>query len=178
VIDPGVIVAKVQRFHATPGDRLDLLDLHHLLTLFVDEVDNEHLLLSDGLRFLRIDVIVGTLIGCPAVLAYLIEGIDRMRVPLRSFERLLALKDGGKLLPFRSRPSAMAKHWIMELRVADALNGGADQQEIARAIYGKNISAERWRTASAAYRTRVQRLVRNVRARFSNPVACWFEVRS
>ncbi|PXA88108.1 hypothetical protein DMC47_30625 [Nostoc sp. 3335mG] len=172
-----MIVTKVQRFHAAPVDQVDLLDLHHLLTLFVDEVDNEHLLLSDGLRFLRIDVVEGTLIGCPAVLAYLIEGIDRMRGPMRSIERLLGLKQTGRLSPLRSRPSVMAQRWITELRVADALSSGADQQEIARTFYGDNILAERWRSTSTSYRTRIQRLVRSARSRLAAPLAYWFETR-
>jgi hypothetical protein len=87
-VDPSVITAIVQRFRGASTDRLDLLDLQPMLTLCIDENENEHLLLCDGLHFLRIDVIEGTLIGCPAVLRYLLEGFDRLSGPMRSIERL------------------------------------------------------------------------------------------
>ena len=176
-VDPSVITAIVQRFRGASTDRLDLLDLQPMLTLCIDENEDEHLLLCDGLHFLRIDVIEGTLIGCPAVLRYLLEGFDRLSGPMRSIERLARLSSTRRLSPLAKHSRRRSGRWIAELRAADAIRSGADHQEIARALYGLNVPASGWRSANEAYRSRVQRLARAARSRLSSPVNhCWFKL--
>jgi len=176
-IDQTVIRAKVHSLHAAASDRIDLLDLQHLVTLTVSEDQIEHLLLSDGFHSLRIDIVQGTLIGCPAVLRYLIEGIDTLRGPLATIDRLVRLSKTGRLDRSVLRPTMLTQRWISELRVADALASGADYQEIARALYGDHVSANRWRTRSTPFRTRTrtQRQVRTARRRLDRPLdPAWF----
>jgi hypothetical protein len=176
LVDPSVITATVQRFRAAPTDRVDLLDLKPLLTLCIDEND-EHLLLSDGLHFLRVDVVEGTLIGCPAVLRYLLEGFDRLNGPIRSLQRLAVLHGDRKFDTFSHRANIRARRWIAELRVADALESGAGHQDIARTLYRLDLAGSGWRKTNEAYRSRVQRLTRAARSRLLSPIdAQWFAV--
>ncbi len=176
-IDKSVIIARVHSLYAAASDRIDLLDLQHLVTLTVDEDQIEHLLLSDGVRGLRIDVVEGTLIGCPAVLRYLIEGLDTLRGPLAAIERLVRLSKTGSLDRPGPRSTRLPDRWISELRVGDALSSGADHQDIARVLYGHLVPADGWRTTNTAFRTRIQRLARAARRRLERPLdASWFTV--
>ena len=174
-IDPAVIKARVKSFVASPEDRIDLLEWSDLVTVAIDDHQVEHLLLSNGERALRIDVLEGTLIGCPAVLSYFLEGIHALQGPLSAIERLRTLRRTGRLWDPSLRSGQLQHRWILELRVADAMLVGADQQEIARTLFGSAIAPHRWRVASPAYRQRVQRLVYNARRRLDAPLhPQWF----
>ncbi len=174
-IDPAVIKATVQSFVAPRDDRIDLLQWSDLVTVAIDDDQVEHLLLSNGERALRIDILEGTLIGCPAALGYFLEGIHALQGPLSTLERLRILRKTGRLRHPALREGRSRCRWILELRVADAMLVGADQQEIARTIFGSTVASHRWRVASPAYRQRVQRLVRNARRRLDAPLdPQWF----
>lgn len=68
-----------------------------------------------------------------------------------------------------------AAHWILELRVGDAILEGATQQEMARELFGGAIAPRKWRLDSASYRLRIQRLVRTARRRLADPLGGpWF----
>lgn len=175
-IDPAVIRATVQSDLAPPEDSIDLLQWPELVTVAIDDDQSEHLLLSNGERALRIDVIEGTLIGCPAALGYFLHGIQALPAPLSALDQLRMLRRTGQLASRSRRSSGLQRRWILELRVADALLAGADQQEIARALFGAAVAPQRWRIASAAYRRRVQRLVLRARQSLDAPLdRQWFE---
>ena len=177
-IDPMVIMAKVQSVLEPRSDCIDLLDWRQLVTLVIDDDHIEHLLLSDGAHAVRIDIIEGTLIGCPAGLLYLLEGVDRLRGPLSAINRLILLCRSGRLHKPASRPNKLPRRWILELRVADALATGADQHEIARVLYGDIVSPQQWQFAGNPYRLRIQRLARTVRGRLATPLdPFWFDMR-
>jgi hypothetical protein len=131
-------------------------------------------LLSDGRHFLRIDVVVGALIGVPAGLPYLLHGLSGLKGPTRALDRLAALVACGEFRPAQLTSIHRHHRWIAELRTADALAAGADQQNIARALYGSAISPMHWRIENAPYRRRVQRLVAEARRLLANPLARWF----
>lgn len=172
-IDPAVIQAVVIDPFAAEADQVDLRLLSHLVTLFVDSNDIEHILLSDGVRGLRIDVIDGTLIGCPSALAYALQGLSQLRGPIAALNRLAVLVMQGR---FENQSDAGRRdRWILELRVADALGSGASYQQIARGIFGELIPDRQWRGADSSYRYRVQRLVRIARTRLLQPLdSQWF----
>jgi hypothetical protein len=169
-----VIKAHVSDPFAPARDRVDLRLLSPLVTVAIDDNEIEHLLLSDGRHSIRVDVVVGTLIGCPASLTYLLHGISGLKGPVRALERLAALVTTGRFLPPPSRSVERQGRWIAELRVADAMAEGYDQQSIARILFDGAISARRWRTESASYRRRVQRLVAEARALLADPIHRWF----
>lgn len=174
-VDPAVIRARVQGFEAPAEDRIDLLQWPELVTVAIDDHQVEHLLLSNGELVLRIDILEGTLIGCPAALGYFLEGLQALEGPLSALEQLRVLRRTGHLCRRSLRAAQMQHRWILELRVADAIVAGADQQQIARTLFGPAIAPERWRVADPAYRRRVQRLVHTARRRLEAPLdPRWF----
>lgn len=173
-ISADVLRAHVSDPFAPRRDRVDLRLLSPLVTVIVAEDEIEHLLLSDGQRSIRIDVIIGTLIGCPASLTYLLHGLSGLKGPMHALDRLSALVTTGRFLPPPSRSPERYRRWIMQLRVADALAGGHDQQTIARQLFAGAISSRRWRKESGSYRRRVQRLVAEAKANLVRPLDKWF----
>jgi hypothetical protein len=169
-----VLRARVSNPFAAASERVDLRLLSNFVTVAIGEDEIEHLLLSDGRHFLRIDVVVGTLIGVPAALTYLLHGISGLKGPMGALDRLAALVANSRFLTAGSTAVRRHHRWIAELRTADALAAGADQQNIARALYGSAISPLHWRTESAPYRRRIQRLVANAHARIRHPLRPWF----
>jgi hypothetical protein len=174
--DPGVLPVRLSNLFAAEGDRVDLLRLASFVTLDVADDDTERLLLSDGRHFVRLDVVEGTLIGCPGSLAYLIEGGAGLREPLTTIHQLIGLMSHHRFAQPKPPRSRRRQRWILELRVADALAAGASQQEIARVLFGDAISATRWRIEAPAYRQRVQRLVASAREHLRQPLhRRWFQ---
>ena len=175
-IDPTVLMATVADPLATSEERVDLRILSPLVGIAIDEREVEHLLLSDGSRSVRIDVVEGTLIGCPASLRYALEGISRLRLPMATLVRLKRLLERGTFAEPSVTAAQRHSRWIMELRVADALVCGATHQEIARTLFGGAIADARWRLLNPAYRQRVQRLAEGARGNLDRPLhARWFK---
>lgn len=172
IID-NVLMAHVAHPAAPKSERIDLRLLARLVTICIDRDGQEHLLLSDGRHFLRIDVIVGTLIGCPASLTFLLEGLTQLDRPMLAIERLVRLVRKGRFGREAYASLERQKRWILELRAADALAVGCNQQQIARTLFGSSISAERWRIESAPYRRRVQRLTARARHNLHKPLDRW-----
>lgn len=174
-IDRSVLVADVVDGDAPAEEMIDLLAFRQHVSLVVDRFEREHVLLSNGRRALRIDVVRGSLIGGPALLAYQLSGLRRAAPRLSTLEHLIALAQTGRFADGPAKAERRARRWVMELRVADALAAGASQQEIARVLFGAAIATSRWRLQSGAYRLRIQRLVRAVRnqSRLAQP-SHWF----
>jgi hypothetical protein len=175
-IDAGVLFARIVPEPAVRADLVDLLRIRPLVAAIIDGRDTEHLLFSDGRHALRVDIVGGTLVGAPALLAYRLAGLSRVRRPLRSLQRLLALMSDRRFATTLDPPEARAARWILELRVADALRAGASQQDIARVLYERVAAETQWRLATPAIRSRVQRLVRTARLRQgAHPITDWFD---
>jgi hypothetical protein len=173
-----VLQARVSDPTANRQERLDLRLLSHLVTVAIGDDEIEHLLLSDGHHSIRIDVLMGTLIGCPAALTYMLHGISGLKGPMVMLERLACLVMTGTFRTERDIPAQRRQRWINELRVADALEAGANQQMIARSLFGPSVGERRWRLESASYRSRVQRLVFVARETRADPLSRWFSSRS
>lgn len=124
----------------------------------------EHVLLSDGLRTIRVDVIEGSVAGGPVDLRYQLHGIETAQNPLLSLRRLLALSCGGHFPKTLYPPEARARRWLLLLRAFDALEAGADQREIAARLLSADSLRPRWRSDVPSLRSRAQRLVRGARA--------------
>lgn len=174
-LDPAVIRAAVSNPIASSDERIDLRALARYVSVAIDDNEVEHLLLSDGFGAVRIDILEGTLIGVPASLRYLLSGVASVSAPLSSLSTLLHLVQDGRPLGNAINPGRRQARWILELRTADALEMGAENQQIARALFGSRVADHHWRQESAAYRQRVQRLVRNARRRLARPLdPRWF----
>lgn len=153
--------------HAEPAvAELDLFvpeRFRSVSTIVVASDAREHLLISDGLRAIRLDVLTGTLAGGPALLRYRLAGFASAEQPMLTLRRLLALWRTGQFASSLHPREARAKRWLLMLRAHDALAAGAGQREIAAELLSREVGELRWRSRSPSVRSRVQRLVRNAR---------------
>jgi hypothetical protein len=147
-----------------PGpDAFDLAALGPVATLMPGQGAAEHLLLSDGLRALRIDLVSGSIADGPVRLLYHLHGIQSVEQPLLTLRRLLALCRTGRFASALNPREARAARWILMLRAHDALSCGASQREIAATLFGESARTERWRVEAPSLRLQAQRLVRRAR---------------
>lgn len=151
---------------AGPPQGVEAFDLERFNTVstLVTTVDGRgHLLISDGLRAIRIDMLSGTVAGGPAELRYRLAGLTSAERPLLTLRRLLALWRTGRFCRSLHSSEARARRWLLMLRAHDALAAGADQREIAAVLLSADAAEPRWRNRSPSIRSQVQRLVRGAR---------------
>jgi hypothetical protein len=174
-IDPSVLHSRSAPTHIDSGDSLDIRRLAGFVSVAVDDLHQEHWLLSDGRWSVRLDLHDGTLLGGPVYLYHEIGGLADAMPQMTTLKQLAALASRGEMpASFWPRESRAAR-WILELRTADALATGANQFTIARGLFGSSIAEARWRIISSSYRLRVQRLVRTARQYLSDPLSGpWF----
>jgi hypothetical protein len=154
------ILAVVAECPALPADMFDLCRLRDLSTLVRDAEGREHLLLSDGIRSIQLDVLEGTL-ACGAVqLHYQLRGVASLEGPLLSLRRLLALLRTGRFSRELHPPAKRAARLLLFLRAHDAIASGAGHRQIAAEFFSKAANEPRWRSRAPSVRSQVQRLVR------------------
>lgn len=120
----------------------------------------EHLVLSDGWRRLRLDVVEGTLVGSgPTRLRFDLAGFARLEGKLLTVRRLLSLWRRGRFLTVLFQPLAGLPQRLEALRVADARADGASHREIAVALYGEQRVRAEWGGCSDFLLSRVRRRV-------------------
>lgn len=164
---PADLDADGSRHRPRPEGAEDLFDLSRFgpLARFVaDRGGTEHLLLSDGLHMIRLDIASGTLSLGPVRLAYRLSGLASAEKPLLALRRLLALSGSGGFSRALHPRSARARRWVAMLRAHDALLAGAGQREIAALLLSGAAGERCWRTRSPSIRLQAQRLVRSARA--------------
>lgn len=145
------------------SDAFDLERLGFLSTVLTTAEGREHLLISDGLRTIRVDVLAGTLARGPVQLRYLLSGFASAERPLLTLRRFLALWRRGRFSLLLHPREARAKRWLMMLRAYDGLAAGADQREIAETLLSRVAGEPRWRSGAPSVRSQAQRLVRGAR---------------
>lgn len=141
----------------------DLERFRPIATLARSLDGREHLLLSDGFRTIRINVVSGTLTDGPVELRYRLAGLASAERPVLTLRRLLALWRNGRFSCSLHSDEARARRWVLMLRAHDALAAGAGQREIAAVMLSTEASAPRWRNLAPSVRAQVQRLVRGAR---------------
>lgn len=156
-------VLGVEAGPPTGQDVFDLERFGPISTLVRAGDGREHLLISDGLRAIRMDVLAGTLAGSPAELRYRLSGLAAAEGPVQTLRRLLSLWRTGRFCRSLHPGEARAKRWLLMLRAHDALAAGANQRAIAGELLGGNGVRERWRVEAPSLRSRVQRLVSRTR---------------
>lgn len=156
-------VLGIEAARAEGEDAFELPRLGSITTLLAGTDGREHLLISDGLRSIRIDVLEGS-IACGRVgLRYRLSGLAAAERPLLTLRRLLALWRTGRFCRSLHRRETRAKRWLLMLRAHDALAAGANQREIAAELLGRGAARERWRVEASSVRSRAQRLTRGAR---------------
>jgi hypothetical protein len=141
-------------------DAFNLLSVPHAVTV-LRSLDGEHVLITDGPRSIRLDVIVGSMLCGPVRLDYRLSGFDGVEAKVITLRRLLALWRLGRLPLSLFPPERKARRWAMVLQAYDGMQAGASQREIAIALFGEKRVRQDWDGPSDYLRLRVQRLVRN-----------------
>lgn len=156
---------------ALPGPQDEIL-----VPVEIDAERREHWLMSDGRWAIRLDLFDGTLLGGPVLVEHRISGLRSAKPKQVALRQFIVLAQNGGLPRSMMPKESKAAQWILELRVGDAVMAGANQQEIARRLFGGAISPKRWRTENPSYRSRVQRLVKRANYLLGDPFAGpWFE---
>ena len=159
-IDPRVL--RVERCSGTAEDTFAFRRLQPFATLHADD-EGEHLLLSDGLRTIRLDAPEATFGGQPVCLRYRIEGLANAEPLVMTLRRLLALCRTRSFARSLHPREVRAARWVLMLRALDAVSAGADQREIAGVLLDRSAADARWRIRDPSLRARAQRLVQSAR---------------
>jgi hypothetical protein len=162
-VHPFVLGASAETRRANDEDTFDLSRFGSLATLVRGEGGAEHLLLSDGMRTLRLDIMGASLASGPVRLEYRLAGFSGLEHQLLTLRRLLALWAGGNFSGALYPPWPRAKRHVLMLRAHDALAAGASQRDIAATLLSREAQRARWRVEAPTLRSRVQRLVRGAR---------------
>lgn len=148
------------------GDQLDLTGLG-LLTSVISTADPSvrHLLVSDGLRSVRVDIRGAESLLQPIVPIWRIEGLHDIAAQLTALAQLSAFVRTGRFSRALHRPERRARRWIDVLRVHDALACGALHREIVAGLFEIDVSESYWRAGRGdSLRLRVHRLAAAARA--------------
>lgn len=153
--------------HAADGPGcFDLALFERLATVGVGEPGSgvaEYVLLSDGLRSIRFDLMSGTLLSGPVFLRWRIDGLADVAPQLLALRRLIAFARLGGFAASLHGSERRARRWIQMLRVHDARCAGASYRDIVPVLFAVDVSGSRWRSTAPTYRLRVQRLVAGAR---------------
>lgn len=156
-------VLPVRAFPGLEGDFFDLESLAPLCRMVAGAADLQHLLICDGLRSIRIDVVEGKIRHDRVGFQYLVAGFEAAEKPLLTLRRLLALRRTGHFSALLHPSETRASRFVLMLRAADALASGAAQREIAAGLLDRDARRARWRVDAPSLRSRVQRLVGRAR---------------
>jgi hypothetical protein len=159
---PGVL-SVLARGRAADGDSFELERVAALSTIIAVSGRSEHLLISDGRRAVRLDVLAGSVNEGPAELRYLLSGLAAAEKPLLTLRRFLALARTGRFARSLHPREPRARRWVLMLRTWDAVRTGADQRQIAAELLSRTAAEPRWRSLAPSLRLQAQRLVHAAR---------------
>jgi hypothetical protein len=159
------------RATAAPADDPDGLDLERLRALTTvarADCGQEYLVLSDGWRRLRLDVVEGSVCERKCVrLDYRLSGFQLLEPRLRTLHGLAALRRTGHFEP-KLHPAASGLPRRLEaLQVADGLSAGGSYRDIAVALFGEARVRADWRKGSDYLLSRVRRRAAEARKMLS-----------
>lgn len=160
---PFVLTADAKESLCSADDLVDLERLGAAACIAESGHGREHLLISDGLRSIRVDLASGTLRRGPTRLGYQLSGFASAERPLLTLRRLLAFCRTGRFARALHPAEARAGRWVLMLRAWDGLLGGADQREIAAVLLSRDAAEPRWRSRAPSLRSQAQRLTRGAR---------------
>ena len=158
---------------ANGGDRFDLSRLGRFATVEPGMGGIAHILLSDGLRSIRLDLMADAGVPDPMVLTWHVDGVVRLGDKLAYLAQFSAIARTGRFSRILHPPERRAHRWVMTLRVHDALSIGATHREIVEGLFRVATTGKYWRVDSASWRLRVQRLAFAARACFIAGPSSW-----
>lgn len=149
---------------ADDPDAFELARFAACASLACGDDGREYLVLSDGWRHLRLDVVEGTLAGQGHVrFEFKLSGFAGLDAKLLTVRRLLSLWRRRRFLAGLFQPLAGLSHRLETLRVADARATGASHREIAVALYGEARVRDEWGGPSDFLLSRVRRRIAEAR---------------
>ncbi len=160
--DPLVLCVDADRVaHSAAG--FDLSRLAAFTTVAIDGKGHEHIVISNGLRRIRLDVVSGSLIDGPVALRIVCADLCRLKAAATTMAKLASLYQHQCFMPTHFREDRRSARWLAALRVHDGLCAGASQREIAIALYGHKRVANDWYEGNDVMRASVRRLIRTAR---------------
>jgi hypothetical protein len=158
--DASVLAVETLPVPRGDSDAFDIRRFEHLATVLRCPDGHEHLLLSDGVHHLQMDVTAGSLLDGPVRFRYELSGFKHIETKTLTLRRLLLLRRLGRFPRGLYPPERRARRWVMALQAYDAVQAGATHREIATVLFGEKVVKEDWCGRSDYLRLRVQRLVR------------------
>lgn len=156
VAGPG---ARAGEAGTTVGTDALALDRFGSLVTIVKGADADHVLLCDGWRRLRIDVMPAGSAAMPFVPRWRLDGVRGLGPRLLALERLAALVRARRFCSRLWPRDPRTRRWILALRAHDALVAGEGTRAIAGLLGdGGDADGARWRIADPSLRLRGQRL--------------------
>ena len=140
------------------SDAFDLLSVPQAVTV-LRSIDGEHVLIADGPRCIRLDVVAGSMLSGPVRLGYCLCGFDGVEAKIVTLRRLLAVWRLGRLPLSLFPPERKARRWAIALPAYDGMGADASPRHIAIALFGERRVQEDWGGRSDYLRLRVQRLI-------------------
>lgn len=157
--DASVLAAETLPVRRGDGDTFDLHRFDSLATILRCPDGHEHLLLSDGVHHLQMEMTAGSLLDGPVRLRYELSGFKQIETKTLTLRRLMLLCRLGRFPRGLYAPERRARRWAMALQAYDAVQVGASHREIAVALFGEKTVREDWCGRSEYLRLRVQRLI-------------------
>ena len=158
-LDPGTLRVRAVPSIAGNPDAIDPADLAPWLTL-VSDAAGEHAVLSSGWQHIRLDIDQGSLSHGAVVLEYLLRGLASAEPQILPLRRLVDLARRRRFRADLYPPDRRIGRWLMALQVHDAMQAGASQREMARALFDAGAASEEFDRRADSLRSRVRRLAR------------------
>jgi hypothetical protein len=161
------VLTVTARAAKSPGElfTIDLSELQTNAVVLKTEDGREHVLFSDGMNSIQIEILDGSILQGPAHLALQLSNLEPMRNDkLVAIKRLTALAAHKRFPSTLFAPEADAARWLLWLEVQELSALGNGPAQIARDLYGApystgNRSAARSRWAIS----RVCRALKNAK---------------
>lgn len=157
--DPSAPVVEVTAARARDQAVLDLRNLALPAMVVRSQDDQQHVLICDGARRLRLTVADGDALAGAVTFRWRLPA-QAAPAALESVRGLLALCEVGRLPSRALRRTAKPQRWLESLRAHDARRSGASQRDIAALLFGEQRVGEDWNGRSEYMRMRVLRLLR------------------
>lgn len=157
-VDATVVAVRAGPAEPEDPDAFPLKSLKTASTVARGEGGQEYLVLSDGWRRLRLDVVEGTLGSGDFVrFDYRLSGFRDLEPRLQTLRRLAGLGRDGRFNVGQFPAPAGLPRRLEALRVADGLRAGASYREVAEALFGEARVRADWRTRSDYLLSKIRR---------------------
>jgi hypothetical protein len=163
----GWVIGAVAKPAFDREDAFDLGKLCRFATLRSSEAA-QHLLLSDGLRSIRLDVTGAPIAAGEVGLSFTLAGLKSLERPMIIISRLRSLAISGGFASSLYSSSQRTRRLVLMLRAFDAWRSGASHADVAEALLSNRLERRGWRIHSPSLRSQAQRLMRASRAMAEN----------